>query len=105
MSKTKNNIPYERQMLPILRNYDKLVEENKAMKAVLANISKVCKLENVATELKYMQGRIKMLTNQLDESRDKIKEIDRLVKDKLERECYFIAPRSTTMDRVTPLTK
>jgi hypothetical protein len=105
MSKTKNNIPYERQMLPILRNYDKLVEENKAMKAVLANISKVCKPENVATELKYMQGRIKMLTNQLDESIDKIKEIDRLVKDKLERECYFIAPRSTTMDRVILLTK
>lgn len=105
MSKTKNNIPYERQMLPILRNYDKLVEENKAMKAVLANISKVCKTENVATELKYMQGRIKMLTNLLDESRDKIKEIDRLVKDKLERECYFIAPRSTTMDRVRLLTK
>lgn len=105
MSKTKNNIPYERQMLPILRNYDKLVEENKAMKAVLANISKVCKPENAATELKYMQGRIKMLTNLLDESRDKIKEIDRLVKDKLERECYFIAPRSTTMDRVRLLTK
>lgn len=105
MSKTKNNIPYERQMLPILRNYDKLVEENKAMKAVLVNISKVCKPENVATELKYMQGRIKMLTNLLDESRDKIKEIDRLVKDKLERECYFIAPRSTTMDRVRLLTK
>lgn len=92
-------------MLPILRNYDKLVEENKAMKAVLANISKVCKPKNVATELKYMQGRIKMLTNLLDESRDKIKEIDRLVKDKLERECYFIAPRSTTMDRVRLLTK
>ena len=46
MSKTKNNIPYERQMLPILRNYDKLVEENKAMKAIIANISKVCKPES-----------------------------------------------------------
>lgn len=105
MSKTHNAIPYERQMLPILRNYDKLVEENKAMKEVLANINKVCKPEDVATEFKNMQGHIKMLTNLLDESREKIKEIDQLVKDKLERECYFIAPRSTTMDRVKLLTK
>ena len=56
MSKTKNKIPYERQMLPILRNYDKLVEENKAMKAFIANISKVCKPEDTVLQFKKLDG-------------------------------------------------
>lgn len=105
MSKTKNNIPYERQMLPILRNYDKLVEENKAMKEVLANISKVCEPEDVTLQFKKLNGSIKDLTNRLDECKKKLEEIDRLVRDKLEREQFFISNRSTTLANVRLLTK
>lgn len=105
MSKTKNNIPYERQMLPILRNYDKLVEENKAMKAILANISKVCKPEDITLQFKKLNGNIKDLTNRLDECKKKLGEIDKLVRDKLEREHFFVSNRSTTLANVRLLTK
>lgn len=105
MSKTKNNIPYERQMLPILRNYDKLVEENKAMKVIIANISKVCKPEDTVLQFKKLDGQVKDLTNRLNVCKKKLGEIDNLVRDKLEREHFFVSNRSTTLANVRLLTK
>lgn len=76
MSKTKNNIPYERQILPILRNYDKLVEENKAMKAILEDIGRVCKPEEVVQKIGSLDGQIKYLKGKLNKCRNKLNVID-----------------------------
>lgn len=76
MSKTHNAIPYERQMLPILRNYDKLAEENKAMKAILADIGKVCKPEEAVQKIEGLEGQIKCLKSKLNKCRNKLNVID-----------------------------
>ena len=44
MKKMNNkNVPYERQMLPILRRYDNLVEENKALKKKIKQMEEFVK--------------------------------------------------------------
>lgn len=42
---SNKGVPYERQMLPILRRYDNLVEENKALKKKIEQMEEFVKLD------------------------------------------------------------
>lgn len=48
------DVPYEYQMLRILRQYDKLVEENDRLKEIIRKVDNICPIE----ELPGMSGEI-----------------------------------------------
>lgn len=48
------DVPYEYQMLRILRQYDKLVEENERLKEIIRKVDNICPIE----ELPGMSGEI-----------------------------------------------
>ena len=50
----KQDVPYEYQMLRILRQYDKLVEENERLKEIILKVDNICPIE----ELPGMSGEI-----------------------------------------------
>ena len=58
MKKMNNkDVPYERQMLPILRRYDNLVEENKALKKKIKQMEEFVKFgadDNCETPRKHL---------------------------------------------------
>ncbi len=91
MSGTSNGgIPYERQMKPILRKYDKLVEENARMRAILGQVNEICDPCRVVETFHAMKKEIRRRENEnaelrkvADSRKKKLEEIESIVEEGL----------------------
>lgn len=60
-----NELPYEYQMLTVLKRYDKLVEENARLRDIIERIDNICPIEELPKMLDYFHE-IKQMQAQID---------------------------------------